>query len=106
MAQAELNQMLKSIGLPVAYHSFKTAPDPPYLVYLFGYSGDLMADNRNYVDISNFQVELYTIKKDSIVEELVQDKFKATGLTYTKIETFIEDEGLFQVLYLFQIIGG
>lgn len=106
MTEAELNQALKTIGLPVAYHSFKKAPSPPYLVYLFSYSGDMMADNQNYVEVSNFQVELYNTKKDPVTEKLVQDKLKELGLPYTKTETYIESEGLFQVLYLIQTIGG
>lgn len=106
MTILELNQALKGIGLPLAYHSFKTAPTPPYLVYLFTYSNDMIADNQNYVEISNFQVELYNTKKDPATEKLVEDRLKELELPYTKTETFIESEGLFQVLYLFQVIGG
>ena len=106
MTITELNQALKTIGLPVAYHSFKTAPTPPYLVYLFTYSSDMIADNQNYVEISNFQVELYNTKKDPVTEKRVEDKLKDLKLPYTKTEVYIESEGLFQVLYLFQVIGG
>lgn len=106
MTITELNQALKTIGLPLAYHSFKTAPRPPYLVYLFSSSADVIADNQNYAEISNFQVELYNNKKDPATEKRVEDKLKELELTYTKTETFIESAGLFQVLYLFQMIGG
>ena len=106
MTITELNQALKSIGLPLAYHSFKTAPTPPYLVYLFTYSNDMIADNQNYVEISNFQVELYNTKKDPATEKRVEDKLKELESPYTKTETFVESEGLFQVIYLFQVIGG
>lgn len=106
MTIAELNQALKTIGYPVAYHHFTSPPNPPYLVYLFTYSNDMIADNQNYVEISNFQVELYNIKKDPVTEKLVEGKLKELELPYTKTETFIESEGLFQVLYLFQTIGG
>lgn len=106
MTIAELNQALKTIGYPVAYHHFTSPPNPPYLVYLFTYSNDMIADNQNYVEISNFQVELYNIKKDPEVEKQVEDKLKELELPYTKTEAFIESEGLLQVLYLFQTIGG
>ena len=106
MTITELNQALKTIGLPVAYHHFTNPPTPPYLVYLFSSSADMMADNQNYAEISNFQVELYNVKKDLITEKRVKDKLKELELPYTKTETFIESEGLFQVLYLFQMIGG
>lgn len=106
MTITELNQALKTIGLPVAYHHFAKPPEPPYLVYLFSYSNDMIADNQNYVELSNFQVELYNTKKDPVTEKRVEDKLKELELPYTKTETFIESEGLFQVLYLFQMIGG
>jgi hypothetical protein len=106
VTQAQLYQALQSIGLPIAYHHFTTPPNPPYLVYLFNFSADMIADNQNYVEISNFQVELYNTKKDPVTEKRVEDKLKELELPYTKTETFIESEGLFQALYLIQVIGG
>lgn len=105
MTQAELYQALKAIGYPVAYLHFENPPQPPYLVYLFTYSSDLMADNQNYVEVSNFQVELYTNKKDLAAERKVQDKLKELKLPYTKTETWIDSEKLFQVIYEIQLIG-
>ena len=106
MTITELNQALKTIGLPLAYHSFKSAPSPPYLVYLFSYSSDMIADNQNYAEISNFQVELYNNKKDPATEKLVEDKLKELRLPYSKTEIYIETVGLYEVLYLIRIIGG
>lgn len=106
MTIAELNQALKTIGLPVVYHHFAKPPEPPYLVYLFSTSDDFMADNQNYQEVSNFQLELYNTKKDPPTEKLVEDRLKELRLPYGKTETYIESEGLFQVLYLFQVIGG
>lgn len=106
MTLQELKQGLEGTGLPVVYHSFKKAPTPPYLVYLFSYSDDLMADNENYLEVSNFQVELYTKIKDPVTERLVEGKLKELELTYQKRETYIKSEELFQILYLVQIIGG
>lgn len=106
MTITELNQALKTIGFPVTYHHFASPPNPPYLVYLFSTSDDFMADNQNYVEISNFQIELYNTKKDPATEKKVEDKLKELELSYTKTEIFIESEGLYQVLYLIQVIGG
>lgn len=106
MTQEQLNQALQSIGLPLAYHHFSKPPAPPYLVYLFTYSDDFMADNQNYKEISNYQLELYTKIKSPATESLVENKLWDLQLPYTKTETFIETEGLYQVLYLFQVIGG
>lgn len=110
MTQAELYQALKSIGLPVAYHHFEgtdqnPVPAPPYIVYLFSYSSDFMADNTNYAEISNFQIELYTIKKDLQSEALAQNKLKALELPYSKVETYLDTEKLYQVIYEVRLMG-
>ena len=103
MTQAELFQALKEIGYPVAYSHFKESQSPPFIVYLFSSSNDFMADGTSYYEISNFQVELYTAYKDLVAEGKVQAKLKELGLPYSKLETFIESEGLFQILYRIQI---
>ncbi|WP_025849114.1 hypothetical protein [Paenibacillus ehimensis] len=110
MTQAELFQALKSLGMPVAYGGFESTPEnpppPPFITYQFAYSGDLMADNQNYVDIGNFQVELYTTKKDPAREQIVQNKLKELRLPYSKVEAWLDDEKLRQVIYEIQLVGG
>jgi len=110
MTQAELFQALKVIGYPVAYSHFvdtpqNPAPSPPFITYQFAYSSDVVADNQNYVEVSNFQIELYTNEKDLAAERKVQDKLKELGLPYSKTEAWIEEEKLFQVIYEIQLIG-
>jgi len=106
MTQAELYQALKSLGYPVAYGSFSSPVTPPFITYQFASSNDMVADNINYVSIENFQVELYTAKKDLAAEQKIQDTFKELGLPYRKFETYIGEENLYQVLYEVQILGG
>lgn len=106
MTQIELYQALKSIGYPVAYGSFSNPVTPPFIVYQFTYSNDMMADNVNYVAIDDFQVELYTEKKDLAAEQKVQNKLKELGLPYRKFETFLNEEKVYQILYEIQLIGG
>lgn len=105
MTQAELYQALKSIGYPVAYGSFSSEVSPPFITYQFVYSSDLIAENQNYIEISNFQVELYTSKKDMAAEKRVQDKLKELGLPYRKLENWLDDEKLYQVIYEIQLVG-
>jgi len=107
----ELYTALKAIGYPVAYSHFvdtpqSPAPAPPFITYREAYSSDVMADNINYVGVSNIQIELYTDRKDPVAEAAGQSKLKELGLPYSKIETYIEDERLFQVIYEAQLIGG
>jgi len=97
--EATLFAMLKTTGLPVAYHHFVSPPCPPYIVYLFSYSSNFGADNRVYSKQSNYQVELYTAKKDPVSEKLIEDLFDEHDIFWEKTETYIESEGLYQVLY-------
>jgi hypothetical protein len=108
MTQQELYQALQTLGLPVAYSHFPEdeAPQPPYLVYLHAYSGDVMADNQNYVERSNWQVELYSESKDLVSEKKVQDLLKYLRLPYRKTETYLTSEKMRQVVYEVQLIGG
>lgn len=106
MTQDELYNLLKSTGLPVAYHHFKNPPNLPYIVYLFTYSNNYGADNKVYSKINNYQVELYSDKKDLESEKLIEELFDENGIFYEKSETYIESEDLYQVLYEIQVIGG
>ena len=99
MDEATLFALLKSTGLSVAYHHFKTSPEPPYIVYLFSYSSNFGADNKVHKEIPNYQVELYTKTKDPVSEKLIEDLFDEHDIYWEKTETYIEGEGLFQVLY-------
>lgn len=111
MTLQELNQALKSTGMPVAYSEFKVtaktpAPPPPFITYQLAYNSDVIADNLNYFEIGNYQVELYTAKKDPAAESLVQSKLKELQMPYSKVETYLDDEQLFQIIYQVQLIGG
>ncbi|MBC2722340.1 hypothetical protein [Desulfosporosinus sp.] len=111
MNQVELVTALKSLGMPIAYGEFESTPEnpspsPPFITYQFTDDEDLKADNQNYVDIGDYNIELYTDKKDLTIEKLVQDKLKELHLPYSKSEAKIELEELYQVIYRIQLIGG
>ena len=99
MDEATLFALLKTTGLPVAYHHFTSPPSPPYIVYLFSYNTNFGADNKVYNAVKNFQVELYTKAKDLASEKLIENLFDANDIYWEKTETYIDSEGLYQVLY-------
>lgn len=99
MDEAALFALLKTTNLPVAYHHFTSPPSPPYIVYLFNYNSNFGADNRVYNSEKNFQVELYTKAKDLTLEALIEGLFDAHEIYWDKTETYIDSEGLYQVLY-------
>ncbi len=99
MDEATLFTLLKTTKLPVAYHHFTSPPSPPYVVYLFSYSSNFGADNKVYDAEKNFQVELYTKTKDLASEKLIEDALNGADVYWEKTETYIDSEGLYQVLY-------
>ena len=99
MDEAALFALLKTTNLPVAYHHFTSPPSPPYIVYLFSYSSNFGADNKVHSQADNYQVELYTKTKDPAAEALIEGLFDDNDIYWEKTETFIESEGLYQVLY-------
>lgn len=103
MDQASLLSVLKTTGLPVAYHHFVSPPTPPYVVYLFTFSKNIGADNKVYSKVNAYQVELYAIKKDLASEKLIEDALDLAESFYEKSETFIDSENLYQVIYEIEI---
>lgn len=104
MDEKTLYNLLESTGLPVIYRRYDVdennpPPKPPYLVYLFAYSSNFGADNKVYQKVPHYQVELYTTKKDPATEKLLEDLFDANDIYWEKTETYIEGEGLYQVIY-------
>jgi hypothetical protein len=97
--ETALFALLKTTGLPVAYHHFTSPPTPPYIVYLFSYSSNFGADNKVHSQADNYQVELYTKTKDPTSEALIEGLFDANDIYWDKTETYVESEGLYQVLY-------
>ena len=97
MDKKSLETLLESTGLPYAYHHFKQPPALPYLIYLETSPDNFSADNRVYHSAKHWRIELYTAKKDPSAEQLVETAL--SEVYWEKSETYIESEGLFQVLY-------
>lgn len=107
MTHEELFSALESIGMPVAYGEFVDAAPPlPFITYQNPGSNDFIADNHNYVSIQEYQVELYTIKKDPETEKLLTDKFKELHIPYERFESPVRVDGMIQNVYIIQVIGG
>lgn len=101
----ELLAVLEAPSLPVAYGKWEVKPpEPPYVVYRYVSSADLMADGLNYHAIGDWQVELYAERKDSVAEAALEAALVTAGLPFQKFETYIEPERLYQVVYLIRTI--
>lgn len=103
MTDKELFELLKGTGLPVAYSHFKgtsedPVPAPPYIVYLLSDTTNIICDDEVYMSFDTYQIELYTLKKDTVSEKKVEESLK--GHPWEKMsEAYIPSEGMFQVVY-------
>jgi len=100
----DLKAEVEALGLPCTYHSYKDRPAIPFTTIVYANNNDLIADNQNYHDISNYQLEYYNKIKYPPDEQKIEDKLKELRLPYNKTEAFLESEGLRQVVYEFQLI--
>ena len=70
---------------------------------MFTYSSNFAADGKIYKRFDNYQVELYSDKKDLESEQLLENIFDENDIYYDKSETYIESEKMYQVIYEIQI---
>lgn len=106
MTYQEVAALLASIGLPTAYDHFEVgnAADPPFICFYFEGSDDLAADNTNFQRIRPLTVELYTDNKDFALEERVEAALNGAGLVFSRSETYIDSERMYEVVYTTDII--
>lgn len=99
MILEELKKILDATGFPVAYSHFSKKQKTPYICYLVAYSSNFFADNQVYKNISNIQIELYTSKKDLVIENNLELILNNNAIPYESTENFIESEDVFQKIY-------
>lgn len=93
-------QILQGTGLPCAYAHFKTAQDPPYIVYIGSGQDTVNADNTHYWRNNRYQVEYYFKTKNESNEASIENALLAAGYLYEKSEDiYIEDQGVFVIYY-------
>ena len=93
-------EVLQSTGLPCAYSHFKTAQEPPYIVYIGRGQDVLEADNTHYWRENKYQVEYYYKTKNEQNETDIESALLNAGFVYEKSEdVFIEDENVNVIYY-------
>ena len=101
----EIIDILNALGLPYAYDHFAEgeSPEPPFICFRLPGSDHFAADGKAYCKISEAEIELYTDRKDPVVEKRIEDALDAAGIFYTRTETWIGSEKLYEVLYYFEL---
>ena len=101
----ELVRIVSGMGIPFAYDHFAEgeSPDPPFICYLLPGSNNFAADGKVYYKIGQVNIELYTDRKDPLLEQKLEDALDAASIFYNKTEVWIDSEKLYEVLYQFEM---
>ena len=97
----EINDMMAEMGLPYAYHHFAEgeSPQPPFLLFLSPGEETFSADNVAYYSFKQLDIELYTDKKNPVLEEEIESVLTQHEIYFTKTESWIASEKMYEVLY-------
>ena len=101
MTYEEINEMMAEMGLPFAYHHFAEdeSPQPPFLLFLSPGEETFSADNVAYHSFKQLDIELYTDKKSPTLEEEIEALLTQHEIYFTKTESWIASEKMYEVLY-------
>ena len=99
--------IMEAIGLPYAYHHFAEgeAPEPPFICFLIPGNNNFAADGCAYFKIDQVNIELYTDRKEPVLEDRVEAVLDQHCIFYKKTEVWIDEEKLYEVLYKFEMEG-
>ena len=106
MTFRDVATMMGEIGIPFSYYQFDedTAVPPPFICFYYPQDFDLQADGSNYQKIESLIIELYTDNKDFENEAKIERVLKSHGLSWSRVETYIDSEKLYMVTYNTSII--
>ncbi len=88
------------------YYQFPegSAPELPYLIFYYPSSDNESADNVVWAKVNRLNIELYTENKEFSKENAIEAVLTEHGFFYNKIETYIDDEKMYEVLYEVEVV--
>ena len=108
MNQTQLQAALDTSGYPTVYGSFKDRVEPPYIVFIRPTADTVSSDYKVHGKYQNYNIELYTNKKDLAAEKKLEDIIGLIDPEYDTLETYIDTEKMYQVTYsitIFEKVG-
>ena len=103
MTLEEVQNLLETTGLPVAYRAFPVGAVPPlpFICYLTPGTNNFGADDGVYHIINAVRVELYTEYKDSETEGRVENAL--SSFFWDKDVEYIDSERCYQITYEIEV---
>lgn len=102
----EVAEMIDDMGFSFTYYSYpeNSAPSLPYVLFYFPGNQPETADNTNHITINTLNIELYTENKDISAEREVEAVLESNSLPYTRTETYLPEDSMYEVLYETEVI--
>lgn len=106
MKLTEITEMIESFGLPCTYLQWEEgdAPALPYVAFYYPISRGEYADDTNYIQISQLNIELYTKSKNVDLENQIIQILEQNSIPFESSETYLEDEKMYEVLFECEIL--
>lgn len=104
MTLIDVYTRLQTLNLPVTYMAFKSAQNPPYIVYRESGASFHGSDEKNHIKEMNVVIELYSESKDMALEKQIEDLFSDVELSKSE-DVWIDDEQLIMTTYEFTTIN-
>lgn len=106
MTSAEIQTMLETSGLPVAYQAFpaEVCPEMPFVVWQETGSNNISADGVVYKPVRTIQIDLLTAGKDETSEAALEGAL--ASVFWNKVQTLNEDEACQRYTYTIEVFGG
>lgn len=99
----ELKTKCENAGFKYAYGKFEKPTPPPHLVAIISDTDNFMADNKVYYGPIPIQLD-YTYTEKNLEEQEKIEKEILGDIPWNKTEeTYLQDEGVWQVSYFFEL---
>ena len=105
MTLPELKEMLKTLGIPVAYLQWEVGqvPELPYILYYSDEDNCFCADDVVYSEGSAVTVEVYSQRRDLELENRVKELLKKKGIPYESYGEFLKSEDMYLKAFEFDV---
>lgn len=103
MTYEELEQLLAPVGIPFTLHHWERPPAMPFGVYFDDYTDNFEADDRAYLVITHFNIELYTRQRDPALETLLEGILDGAELYWDKDSDYVDSLRAYMTTYEIEV---
>lgn len=105
MNKEQLETMLEEMGIPYHYMEFDVGTiQPPFMVWYYDETSEFYADGICYATVDSIVIELYGDEYDRSMEDKIENVLRKYEIGYQKQREHIEDENLFETIYLMEVL--